>query len=101
MSFFDDVHCVAKIYAISDFRIVKEGTHDRRDVIDIREKTVMSMESLNFIQFIELFAGFLGFTTLLPGLVFYRKVKRFPAAVRFLIYFIIGNFYIINLVQVL
>ena len=59
MSFFDDVHCVAKIYAISDFRIVKEGTHDRRDVIDIREKTVMSMESLNFIQFIELFAGFL------------------------------------------
>lgn len=101
MSFFDDVHCVAKIYAISDFRIVKEGTHDRRYVIDIREKTVMSMESLNFIQFIELFAGFLGFTTLLPGLVFYRKVKRFPAAVRFLIYFIIGNFYIINLVQVL
>ena len=76
---------------MSAFRFVKEGTHDRRDVIDIREKTVMSMESLNFIQFIELFAGFLGFTTLLPGLVFYRKVKRFPAAVRFLIYFIIGN----------
>ena len=59
------------------------------------------MESLNLIQFIELFAGFLGFTTLLPGLVFYKKVKRFPAAVRFLIYFTIGNFYIINLVQVL
>lgn len=86
---------------MSDFRFVKEGTHDRRDVIDIREKTVMSMESLNLIQFIELFAGFLGFTTLLPGLVFYKKVKRFPAAVRFLIYFTIGNFYIINLVQVL
>lgn len=61
----------------------------------------MSMESLNLIQCIELFAGFLGFTTLLPGLVFYKKVKRFPAAVRFLIYFTIGNFYIINLVQVL
>ena len=37
----------------------------------------------------------------LPALVFYRKAKRFPAAVRFLIYFTIGNFYIINLVQVL
>ena len=78
---------------MSDFRFLKENTHD--NVLVIREKTVMSMESLNFIQFIELFAGFLGFTTLLPGLVFYRKVKRFPAAVRFLIYFIIGNFYII------
>ena len=34
-------------------------------------------------------------------LLFFRKVKRFPASVRFLIYFTIGNFYIINLVQVL
>ena len=99
MSFFGDSYCAAKIFDMSDFRFLKENTHD--NVLVIRERTVMSMESLNFIQFIELFAGFLGFTTLLPGLVFYRKVKRFPAAVRFLIYFIIGNFYIINLVQVL
>ena len=61
----------------------------------------MSMETLNVIQFIQLFIGYLGFTAGLPALVFYRKVKRFPAAVRFLIYFTIGNFYIINLVQVL
>ena len=61
----------------------------------------MSMETLNVIQFIQLFIGYLGFTAGLPALVFYRKVKRFPASVRFLIYFTIGNFYIINLVQVL
>ena len=61
----------------------------------------MSMETLNVIQFIQLFVGYLGFTVGLPALVFYRKAKRFSAAVRFLIYFTIGNFYIINLVQVL
>ncbi|MDY2593782.1 MAG: hypothetical protein SOW34_02505 [Oliverpabstia sp.] len=61
----------------------------------------MSMETLNVIQFIQLFVGYLGFTAGLPALVFYRKVKRFPASVRFLIYFTIGNFYVINLVQVL
>lgn len=61
----------------------------------------MKMETLNVIQFVQLFIGYVGFTTGLPALVFYRKVKRFPAAVRFLIYFTIGNFYVINLVQVL
>ena len=52
----------------------------------------MSMETLNVIQFIQLSLGYLGFTVGLPALVFYRKAKRFPAAVRFLIYFTIGNF---------
>ena len=61
----------------------------------------MSMETLNVIQFIQLSLGYLGFTVGLPALVFYRKAKRFPAAVRFLIYFTIGNFYVINLVQIL
>ena len=61
----------------------------------------MSMETLNVIQFTQLFVGYIGFTVGLPALVFYRKARRFPAAVRFLIYFTIGNFYVINLVQVL
>lgn len=61
----------------------------------------MSMERLNIMQFIQLFAGYIGFTVGLPALVFYPKTKRFPAAVRFLIYFTIGNFYVINLVQIL
>lgn len=61
----------------------------------------MSMETLSFTQFIQLLIGYLGFTVGLPALVFYRKVKQFPAAVRFLTYFTIGNFYVINLVQLL
>ena len=61
----------------------------------------MAMETLNVIQFMQLFIGYIVFTVGLPALVFYRKTKRFPAAVRFLIYFTIGNFYVINLVQVL
>ena len=61
----------------------------------------MSMAALNVIQFIQLFIGYIGFTVGFPALVFYRFVKRFSAAERFLIYFIIGNFYVINLVQLL
>ena len=61
----------------------------------------MSMQTLNVIQFVQLFVGYIGFTVGLPALIFYRKTKRFPAAIRFLIYFTIGNFYVINLVQVL
>ena len=45
----------------------------------------MSMETLNVIQFTQLFVGYIGFTVGLPALVFYRKARRFPAAVRFLI----------------
>lgn len=61
----------------------------------------MSMELLNALQFLELLGGYVGFTILLPALVFHRKVRHFPASARFLIYFTIGNFYVINLVQVL
>lgn len=61
----------------------------------------MSMSILSLIQFIELFIGYIGFTVGLPALVFYRKVKGFPAPERFLIYFTVGNFYVINLVQLL
>ncbi|MDO5150040.1 MAG: hypothetical protein Q4D76_11675 [Oscillospiraceae bacterium] len=59
------------------------------------------MSTLNVVQFIQLFIGYIGFTVGLPALVFYRKIKKFPAAERFLIYYIIGNFYVINLVQIL
>lgn len=61
----------------------------------------MSMATLNVIQFLQLFIGYIGFTVGLPALVFYRKVKSFSAAERFFIYFTIGNFYVINLVQAL
>lgn len=59
------------------------------------------MATLNVIQFLQLFIGYIGLTVGLPSLVFYPKVKGFSSAERFLIYFTIGNFYAINLVQVL
>ena len=61
----------------------------------------MTMETLNVIQFLQLLIGYIGFTVGLPALVFYRKAKSFPVTTRFLIYFTIGNFYVINLVQIL
>ena len=61
----------------------------------------MSMATLNVIQLIQLFVGYIVLTVGLPSLVFYRKVRDFSAAERFVIYFTIGNFYVINLVQVL
>ena len=61
----------------------------------------MSMQILRIIQFAELFVCYLFVTVLLPALVFHRKTRRFPAAVRFLIHFTIGNFFVINLVLVL
>ena len=61
----------------------------------------MSMEILNVIQLIQLYAGYIGFTVILPAIVFYPKIKRFKASIRFLIAFTIGNFYVINLVQIL
>ena len=42
----------------------------------------MSMEMLNVLQFIQLLCGYLGFTIVLPALVFYRKVKDFPVLIR-------------------
>ena len=61
----------------------------------------MPMELLNTCQFLELLGTYLCVIVALPALIFYRKVNHFPAAVRFLTYFTIGNFYIINLVQAL
>lgn len=61
----------------------------------------MFMSTLNVIQFIQLLIGYIGFTIGLPALIFYRFVKKYSLAERVLIYFVIGNFYIINLVQVL
>lgn len=61
----------------------------------------MSMETLNVIQLFQLYAGYIGFTVILPAIVFYPKTKRFRASIRFLIAFTIGNFYVINLVQIL
>lgn len=61
----------------------------------------MPMELLNAIQFFQLLSLYFFVSILLPALVLYPRVKGFSLPVRFLIYMTVGNFYIINLVQVL
>ena len=61
----------------------------------------MSMQTLTILQFIGVLAAYLGMTVLLPAFVFYRKVSEERFCVRFLIYLVIGNVYIMNLVLVL
>ena len=61
----------------------------------------MSMQTLTVLQFIGVLAAYLGMTVLLPAFVFYRKVSEERFCVRFMIYLVIGNVYLFNLVLVL
>ena len=61
----------------------------------------MSMKLLTILQTTEAFVLYMILTVLLPSLVFSRKFKHFHFTVRFFLYFVIGNFYIINLVYIL
>ena len=61
----------------------------------------MSMQTLTILQFIGVLAAYLGMTVFLPAFVFYRKVSEERFCVRFLIYLVIGNVYLMNLVLVL
>ena len=59
------------------------------------------MQTLTVLQFIGVLAAYLGMTVLLPAFVFYRKVSEERFCVRFMIYLVIGNVYLFNLVLVL
>lgn len=61
----------------------------------------MSMKMLTIYQTIEIFAAYAFVTVLLPCLIFRKKVQHQRLSVRFMIYLVIGNFYIINLVFLL
>ncbi len=61
----------------------------------------MSMQTLTILQFIGILTAYLGMTVLLPAFVFYRKVSEERFCVRFMIYFVIGNVYLMNLVMIL
>lgn len=56
------------------------------------------MASLTVIQIIQIFAIYLGIVILLPVLSFGNKLQRFSFPLRMMMYFAIGNFFIINLV---
>lgn len=57
----------------------------------------MSMTVLTIFQITGVLAAYLGIVLLPPYILLNRKFKAFRAPVKFMAYFIIGNFYIINL----
>ena len=59
------------------------------------------MSTLRIIQFIQIFISYSLITILLPFLILRNKFRQEPISKQFLIYFTIGNFYIINLVFIL
>ena len=61
----------------------------------------MSIQTLTILQLIGVLAAYFGMTVLLPAFVFYRKVSGERFCIRFLIYYVIGNVYLMNLVLVL
>lgn len=61
----------------------------------------MSMQTLTILQFAGALAAYLGMTVLLPAFVFHGKVSGERFCVRFMIYLVIGNVYLMNMVMVL
>lgn len=61
----------------------------------------MSIQTLTILQFIGVLAAYLGMTVLLPAFVFNRRFREERFCVRFMIYLVIGNVYLMNLVLVL
>lgn len=58
----------------------------------------MSMKMLTIFQLIEIFAVYGCMTIFVPAVIFHKLVEKQRLAVRLLIYIVIGNFYMMNLV---
>ncbi len=58
----------------------------------------MSMVTLTVIQLVGIFCAYLFVSVGLPAFVFGRKMRGHRAPERFMLYFMIGNFYMMNLV---
>lgn len=61
----------------------------------------MPMDLLTLVQTVEIFAAYLFVSVWLPAFVFGKRLKEHRLIERFVIYFIIGNFWIVNLVYLL
>ena len=61
----------------------------------------MPMDTLTLLQTVEVFGAYLFVTAWLPAFVFGKKLREHRLIERFLIYYMIGNFYVINLVYTL
>ncbi len=61
----------------------------------------MSMETLTIIQFFQVLSAYLCMTFLLPALLLRPRVKKYRFSVRFMIYQLVGNFFMMCLVYLL
>ena len=61
----------------------------------------MSMAVLTILQFIGIFAAYLTMTLFLPAILFHKRVQHYEFSLRFMIYFLWGNFYMMNVVFIL
>lgn len=59
------------------------------------------MKLLTIIQFVEIIGAYSIMTLLLPALLFYPRIRHLKFGVRFMIYQMTGNFYMMNLVFLL
>lgn len=61
----------------------------------------MSMKLLTLLQFVQIFSLYALVTVALPAWAFHRKLSGFSLSERLLLYFVMGNFFVINLVLIL
>ena len=61
----------------------------------------MSMKVFMIIKFIEIFCAYLGMTTVLPFFVMRTRLKKQRMTEKLLMSFLVGNFYLMNLVFLL
>ncbi len=61
----------------------------------------MPFKLLTLLQFVQILSLYLLVAVCLPAWVFRRKLSNFPPSARVLFYFVIGNFFVINLVFLL
>ena len=61
----------------------------------------MSMEVLTIIQVAGILTAYLTMTFVLPAILLYRKIQNLRFCERFMVYQMVGNFYMMNLVSVL
>lgn len=61
----------------------------------------MSMKLLTVLQFLKIFGAYSVMTLLLPALLFYSRIRSQKFSVRFMVYQMAGNFYMMNLVFLL
>ena len=61
----------------------------------------MTMTVLTILQFIEILAAYMLMTIVFPAMIFHKKLENFRLCTRFMMYVLIGNFYMCNIIFIL